>query len=510
MKLTDFFENEYLTYGSYENFRSIASYVDGNNNVKRKIFHTALNKGNFKMRVDLFANEVIAKSKYIHGSCDDSVVGLVSNYVGSNNIPLFKGLGDFGSRLTGGVSAATRYISIATSHYLNLIYKKEDNDILIKQRFEGYDVEPKYYVPIIPILLVNGSNSPSIGFSHKVFPRNINNICQNIFNYLDNKPLNEMLPYYNGFKGTIEKGIGERQFIIKGVCEVVNTSTVKITELPLGPTMLSYRDFLKNLKTNKKIVNFKVNNDTKKDTYEYEIKFERKVLSSLTENKLYEYLNLRTTTSEILFLNNENNKIIEFNNTLEILQAYIKIRLDYYVKRKEYLINKMKLDITILENRIKFINDILNDVIIFKGKKKTQIEKQLKDLNYYKDESYDYLLNMNIHSLTEDKISDLENRLSKLMKELEDYLNKDVTMIWKEELNNLLVALGEKKLRVNQSRLEDIIKPIDNINLEEIQKIEKFKQEISNELAIPKTLLFNSDEGLSKIKSEDIKLDDLF
>lgn len=475
MKIKKFFEEDYTNYASYENLRSIASYIDGNYNVKRKIIYTLLSKPQFKMRVDLFSQEVISKSKYIHGSLEDAVVNMTQDYVGSNNLPLFKGFGDLGSRLTGGVSSATRYIQLSPV-IANYIFIKEDNPILINQRFEGHDIEPKFYVPIVPMLLVNGSNSPSIGFSHLVMPRNLKDIITNIKRKLNGLDYIEMLPYYRGFKGTIHKGNNERQFIIKGVAEVVNTSTVKITELPLGYNMLSYRNFLLKLKKDKKISDFIVENDTKKDIFLYTVKFERKILNELSGDSLLKYLNLISTKSDILFLNNADNQIVEFNNVYEIMDKYIDIRLEYYKLRKEYNINKMQLDIDIQENKIRFINDVLSDVINFKNKNKKEIEKELNNLGYLKNEdSFDYLLNMSYLNSTKDNLNKLISKRLDLIKELSYYKQKDIADIWNEELDEL-----SKKLDLNLVIEKTKIKTIDN------KKKQALKiKDIENEVTVP-------------------------
>jgi len=508
MFITDFANDKQLAYSIYNNYRSLGHLIDGQKPSSRKLIYTCSKLTKFD-KVDTIANKTAGDTQYLHGSVNLEGVlkGMNNDYSGTNIIPLFEKEGFFGTR-TETNCGASRYVKSRLSTITSNIILKEDYDVLIEQEFEGYKIEPKYYVPIIPLIFVNGSEGIGNGFSHRITTRNPVEIIKYLFDELDGKETSTLMPYYNDFKGTITRdNQNHLKYYIQGCLEVKNTTTIIIDELPVGYTLPKYISILEDLEDKKIIKEY--TDKSNKNKFYFEVKVSRELTSNSIE-KLYDIFKLNTSSTENLTVIDENNMIREFDNVRDMMNHYIKIRLEYYVKRKEYLINKMKLDITILENRIKFINDILNDVIIFKGKKKTQIEKQLKDLNYYKDESYDYLLNMNIHSLTEDKISDLENRLSKLIQELEEYLNKDVTMIWKEELNNLLVALGEKKLRVNQSRLEDIIKPIDNINLEEIQKIEKFKQEISNELAIPKTLLFNSDEGLSKIKSEDIKLDDLF
>lgn len=447
-KLREFFDGSYLDWASYDNFRKIPNIVDGFFNVKRKILFVGLDKSS-KKRTDLFSNETIADSKYIHGSLDGSVIGMTCDYVGSNNINYFKGYGDFGARLDS-TASATRYTSVELNNIINLIFRKEDEGVLIKQKFEGFDIEYKFYVPIVPMLFVNGSEAPSVGFRHVILPRNIIDIVNNIKNYISNKPLNVMIPHYNGFNGTIEAGKGNRQWIFKGNANIVNTTTVEITELPLRSNickdMISYRKYLSKLKADKKIKSFTVKNDTKKDFYLYEIKMERKILSDLenSNDKLLDYFGLISTDSEILYMNNINNKVIDYSDDINKAFAdYCDIRLEYYEKRKLFLIDKLVDDITLLMNRIRFIECILNDEIVFKKQTKIQIENQLSILKFdFIDFSYNYLLNMNIYSLTKDKLDELKEKESNLQKKLNEYEKTDIRDIWLSEIDELVKSLG--------------------------------------------------------------------
>lgn len=513
MKIVDYANKKLKEYMVYDNYRSIASYIDGFKPSTRKLIW---NSGKYKSfsKVDMIANATAGKSQYLHGAVNLEGVlkGACNDYAGTNLISLFDKEGFFGTR-TEPEPGASRYIKAKEKSLMNLLYKSEDEPILIKQEFEGYEIEPKFYVPILPTILINGSEGIGNGFSHNIATYKPSEISEQIFNILDNKNIGSLLPYYSEFKGEISQDKDKNnRFIIKGVIEVLNTTTVIVNELPPGYKLSKYIKILDILEENRIIKSYK--DKSNRNKFLFEIKCPRST-TALSNQELLKIFKLETSVSNNLTLIDENNSIKVFNNTLEVLNEYIKIRLEYYVKRKEYLIQKMKSDITILENRIKFINDILNDIIIFKGNKKVQIEKQLKDLKYHKDESYDYLLNMNIHSLTEDKIKDLENKLNKLNKELSDYLNKDITMIWKEEINELLVALGEKKLRMNQSKLDDIdIKPISNNDDQTKSKeilldtpegkdilldtIEKVNKDIETAFVLPKELL------------NEVEIDDLF
>ena len=517
MKLRDvsnFTDNEYKQWAQHKNFSAFANVMSGLNFSSNKVIYTLLSENitSFQ-KTENVANITALKTDYHGGSSNLNgvIFNNVKDYIGGNNLLLIDKKGDMGSRLNP-VCAAPRYNFVRKSKLLDYLFIKEDKYILEQYEFEGSNIEYKFIPFIVPLILVNGNRGIGSGHAQKILPRSLNETIEYIFNYLDNKKVSNLIPSYNGFLGSIDCTELPNQYIIKGNIERKNKTTTIITEVPISETYISYKKKLDILEDKKIIKGYEDLCDTRNDKFLFIIKHERD-LSELTDEQILDKFKLVETVTENLTVIDENNTLKIFNSVYELFNHYIKIRLDYYVKRKEYLINKMKVDINILENRIRFINDILNDIIVFKGNKKSQIEKQLKDLNYYKDESYDYLLNMNIHSLTEDKITDLENRLSKLIKELEDYLNKDVTMIWKEELNNLLVALGEKKLRVNQSKLEDIL-PLRNVDIEKIVEI---KQEIVDSLDIPKELIEHKEDRIPALRNtdnilsiENIEIDDLF
>ena len=230
-------------------------------------------------------------------------------YNTANNLPLFTAEGYFGSRMDNGTASASRYIKTKNESYLTKIYRKEDKLILKNQTFESVTIEPVFYIPIIPMLLVHGNLGTSPGFKQFIMQRNPRELSQNIFNYLDDIELDEPLPYYKGFKGTIKKSSDvskTNQYNFTGVFERTNTTTVVITEVPILSTkwgeLKKNEKFLYDLKDSGKIISFKSECDTKKDGYKYTIKFRREYLSKLTDDKLIQLLGLESTMSETLIV----------------------------------------------------------------------------------------------------------------------------------------------------------------------------------------------------------------
>ena len=119
--------------------------------------------------------------------------------------------GNFGSRFTQS-SAAPRYIFSAGEEIFFKLFNLYDNNILKNQTFEGSKIEPVFYVPSLPLLLINGSEGLSTGFAQKILPRNPENIIKLLEYKLTGKKISKeeidklLVPYYKGFRGTITKG----------------------------------------------------------------------------------------------------------------------------------------------------------------------------------------------------------------------------------------------------------------------------------------------------------------
>ena len=92
-----------------------------------------------------------------------------ANYVGSNNINLLKPGGQLGTRLMGGKDAASpRYVFTSLKKITRGIFKTDDDPLLKYLDDDGFKVEPEYYWPIIPMILVNGTKGVGTGYSTEV------------------------------------------------------------------------------------------------------------------------------------------------------------------------------------------------------------------------------------------------------------------------------------------------------------------------------------------------------
>jgi len=423
MRIKDFLENELVDYATYSTYRAIASYIDGLKNAHRKVVY-GIKKLNPKSeeKVSNLKGKIESISNYLHGDISGSIITLAKNYTGSNNLPLLTREGNFGTRFIPEPSA-TRYIYTQKEKYFDKIFR--DDEILIKQEFEGQEIEPRYYVPVIPLLLINGSEGIATGFAQKILPRKLDEVINCLENILQDKDCNaELLPHFNGFEGEIVK-VDKNKYEIRGIIKK-DSKKIIIEEIPINYNYKNYLKVLNNLIDKKIIKKYEDLSDPKKEKFKFIVYPNKNV--NLKDLKLVSSITENLTTID------ENNRIRIFDNAKDILLAYIDIRLKHLKIRKEYKLNQLQKEIEYLKDKINFINAIIENKIIINKKSKEEIIEQAKSLNIKYIEEH---LKMQLWNLTQEKIDELLNIIDRKEKEYKELLDKSEKQIWLEELNEL-------------------------------------------------------------------------
>lgn len=442
-----FFDDEYIQYSMSDNIRSIPSVIDGFKPSQRKILYTMF-KNNYKekIKVSNLSGAVIERSSYHHGnsSIEGAVVNMAQNFINTNNINLLEPLGNYGSRLKGGLDAASsRYIFTKLSPITRSIFLEEDDHILEYLHDDGTPIEPKFYMPIIPMSLVNGSEGIGTGWSTFIPKFDPKDIIKYLASKLQGKNKVKINPYYKGFKGEIIFDKENNRYISRGIITKMNMSNLKISELPIGMWNDNYYDVLDKL-IEKGVIKDYVKNDT--DTkVDITVNISREKLKELEENNenLLRLFNLETyLTMNNLMLWDYTGKIKKYNSPEEIVEEFYEVRLDYYEKRKNYLISRLEYEKKVIFNRMKFINAILKNSLKINNRKKEEIENDLITLNLEKiEDSFAYLLNMSIVSLTTEKLHDLKESFDKKKDEIKAITETTVQQLWLEDLKNLMKYL---------------------------------------------------------------------
>ena len=332
------------------------------------------------------------------------------------------------------------------------------------QTEEGMTIEPEFYIPVLPMILINGCQGIGTGWSTCIPCYNPFDVINNIYRFLDNKELKEMNPYYRGFKGTIIKDEHSNQIISKGIYSL-NENKLTITELPVGMWTDKYKEFLESItidsknKTSKQFIRY-YNSYCTDEKVHFEIYLDlNKEKMFNTIDKLEKTFKLISTISmSNMVLYNADNEIKKYDSVLDIIKEYSNERLVYYNMRKDYIINELDKEIYLLEIKIRFINEFINDILkIFKVKKDLIIQ-QLKDRKYpLIENSYDYLIKMPIYNLTEDKIEEFQTILKNKKNELERIIALSPKDFWKndiEEVKNELKFMGYTETKLNKKKLK--------------------------------------------------------
>ena len=272
----EFINRELIHFSKYDCDRSIPNLMDGLKISLRKILYASFKKNlTSEIKVAQFSGYVSEHSGYHHGeaSLNAAIVGMGQNFVGSNNINLLVPSGQFGTRLQGGKdSASERYIFTYLTAITRKLFPVSDDAILQYLNDDGLSVEPVYYAPIIPMILVNGAKGIGTGFSTDITPHEPMLIINYLRAKLNGQSFNEeFIPYYEGFEGTVTK-IGVSKYLLKGTYESLGGDKIRVTELPVGYWTDDFKSHLESLldttdSNGKKVVpKIKDYDDMSKDT----------------------------------------------------------------------------------------------------------------------------------------------------------------------------------------------------------------------------------------------------
>ena len=407
--VTSFFDKEYLEYARYvvEN-RAIPSCIDGLKPTQRKVVYIA-NKiwktGNEKpMKLFQLAGRVAAEAFYHHGntSLESSMVGMAQKF--KNSLPLLEGVGQFGS-LRSPAAGAPRYISAKLHPNFRLLY--QDFDLLENKIEEGEKIEPAFFLPIVPTVILNGTSGIAVGFATNILNRNPKDVVDACIATLNNKRMKVLAPWIHEFKGTFTRDLeNPKTWKIKGEYKIINTTTVKITAIPPNYTYERYEEILNLLMEKGVITSY---DDNSSETIEYILKFRRSILNDLvSKGKLDNALRLNTQETENLTTIDENGELKIFNKAEDIVKHFVGVRLSWYQTRKDYLIDKTEKQLSLVTNKARFIKDIIDGKLKINNVPKEKIVTYLKTNAYDTVHgSYDYLLSMAIHSLTKERYEKL-------------------------------------------------------------------------------------------------------
>jgi len=458
--IPDFIHKDLIHFSKYDCERSVPCMIDGFKPSHRKVIFSVLKRNITKdMKVAQLAAYIAENSAYHHGekSLEGTIIGLAHDFVGSNNINLLVPQGQFGGRLQGGKDhASSRYIFTRMNTMLPLIYHPDDSPLLNYLEDDGKLIEPQYYIPIIPMILVNGGDGIGTGFSCKVPQYNPLDIIENLRNLMSGKELNDMTPWFRGFIGEIDKEEGK--YVSKGIFNKQKDKVYEITELPVGIWTDDYKEYLDKHQTEKGKKS-KENFITSFQSYytEATVHFIINTDGILTDpEKQLKLKDTRKLGTSNMHLFNEKGQIKRYNTINDIFEEFYILRLSYYQKRKDYKLNELEKDIEKISAKVRFILGIIEEKIDLRRKEDEQVNNILIKMKFPKiDDTFDYLTSMPLRSLTKKRLEELMKQEKDKQIEYDALKSKTIKQLWKDDLN-VLEKEYKKQLDVYNKELEDI------------------------------------------------------
>lgn len=494
--ISDFINKELILFSLADNIRSIPNVLDGFKPGQRKVLFGVFKR---KMQTDIkvaqLAAYVAERTAYHHGetALAQTIVGLAQNFVGSNNINLLKPNGAFGTRATGGKdAAAARYLYTELSKITKTLFHPSDDPLYQYVQEDEATVEPVWYLPIIPMVLVNGAEGIGTGWSTNIPPFNPSDIVKNLKHLMNKEPLEEMHPWFKGWGGSLEK-LDSQRYRMCGKIEQIGETTLQITELPARTWTSTIKEYLLvglsgNLKTKPWI---KEMEEQHGDTIKFIVELTQEEMDKTRKIGFYERFKL---TSSISLSNmvafSPENKIKRYENVNEILEEFFHIRLEYYQKRKDYMANRLQWEVERLSHQVRFIKMIIEKELTVTNKPHKRVISELESLGFPRinkegkpsygkpdeqikeiaddemiddeegDEdgaddnkmingpeevygSYEYLLGMRIWSLTKERYEKLLKQQQAKEVELEMLLKLSAQQLWENDLDDFSKAYDE-------------------------------------------------------------------
>lgn len=454
--LKEFIHLEMKHFSNYDNIRSLPNYIDGFKPSQRKVIYACLKRNlTEEMKVAQLSGYVAETTSYHHGeaSLTATIIKLAQNFIGSNNLNLLLPNGQFGTRLLGGKDhSSARYIYTQLSPIIKYIFRKEDEGILNYLDDDGSKIEPEVYYPIIPTILINGTDGIGTGFSTFVPNYCIKDIINVIEDLLEDKKYKKIHPCYENFKGNIVR-LNSTTYLTKGKFNIQD-NYLTITELPIKTWTTDYKAFLEDLVYEQNDPFFSSLNNQSSDR---EINFILKIRDnekikkmnstnykegiSLLEKhlKLYNYLNIGN-----MHMFNETLDIKLYSNVENIIKDFFKIRLQKYKERKDYLLKIMKEELQILKAKFIWIKNVLSNKIDLRKQNINDIINYLKKNNTpLKNNTYDYLLNTTIKDMSKDNLKKLEEKINNLKKNIDILIKRTPQNLWKKDIDELKYAINK-------------------------------------------------------------------
>lgn len=462
-----FIHDELIHFSNADNIRSLPSLMDGLKPSQRKILFACLKRNlRSEIRVAQLAGYVSEHAAYHHGeaSLNSTIVGMAQTFVGANNINLLKPIGQFGSRLLGGKDASSpRYIHTYLERIVDLLFRKEDAGILEHLDDDGQLVEPKYYLPVVPLVTLNGCVGIGTGFSTNIPPYNpaqiVSLLKMRLSGSLGSLAGRDLDPYWHGFRGALTRSDAQT-WMTHGIYELNDDEhTITITELPIGTWSHDYKGFLDSLFVGgaagagagsssqadslglRSFDDLYNDRDVRFVLYFTQDGYYNFKTAPEDFEKTFRLTETHKTTNMCCF--DADGHIVKYATVGDMLEAFFEKRFEGYVARKAALLAALEKELVELRARRKFIQLVLDEEIVIARKEDEEIvaamkEHELPPLSEPAEpeiiKAYEYLLRMRLDRLKASAVTELTRQVDEAEAAYEELRGTAEATLWLRDL----------------------------------------------------------------------------
>uniref|UniRef100_A0A4W5PMD1 DNA topoisomerase 2 n=1 Tax=Hucho hucho TaxID=62062 RepID=A0A4W5PMD1_9TELE len=491
LSYNDFINKELILFSNSDNERSIPSLVDGLKPGQRKVLFTCMKRNDKReVKVAQLAGSVAEMSAYHHGeqSLLMTIVNLAQNFVGSNNVNILQPLGQFGTRINGGKDAASpRYIFTMLSPLAKMLFPAVDSSLLKFLFDDNQKVEPEWYIPILPMVLVNGAEGIGTGWACKIPNYDHREIVNNLYRMLNMQDPLPMLPSYKNFKGVIHE-LGQNQYMVSGEISVLDKNTIEITELPVRTWTQAYKEsvlepMLQGTEKTPALINDYKEYHTDQ-TVKFVVRMSEEKLAQAEAAGLHKVFKLQSSlTCNSMVLFDHMGCLKRYDSVQDILKEFFELRLHYYKLRKDWLVGSLGAEASKLSNQARFVLEKIEGKITIENKSKRDLIRMLVQKGFDSDPvaawtkaqekvlpldaleeddrdsndsdgsvdsgsssgpNFNYILNMPLWCLSKEKVDELLRQRDIKKGELNELQRKSPEDLWKEDLAVFIEELDEQ------------------------------------------------------------------
>jgi DNA gyrase/topoisomerase IV subunit A len=427
--------NEWKDYAMYTiESRAIPNMIDGMKPVNRFYLYSSIKNSRKEFKKVSAVSGVVSGYGYNHGETSAAAAGQLMAAEWANNICLVQGRGSFGTRLVNDAAAA-RY----TYTKLHDNFEKYIKDIDLAPIHDDPEHEPPaFYVPTIPLVLVNGIKGIGTGFATNILPRDpadVANACNEYIN--TGKIKNKVKLKFPDFRGTVSYDPELGKYVCRGIFERKSKTVVLITEVPYGYDREAYIKILDVLEDKGLIVSYDDLCD--KDGFKFEVKLKQTVSSAWEDEQIVSHFKLEKTFSENLTVIDHTGKLREYSDERDLIKDFCDFRYSILQKRIDLRQQEFTEEARWANVKMQFVKSVLDDIIKFKGNKKDAVVKQIVAATEATEQDCDRLLRLNIMTLTDEMVRQLKADIAEIVKTLKFWKGTNVK---DQALNDLQLLQG--------------------------------------------------------------------